>query len=216
MRLPSQISYVINIMAYNFVKACEFLALDGMKMRPSHYKYVYPVINHLFAIKYAQVLDGVIDFSDPEREAKPISLIFHKMVSHTFKHILHKYKRVQSLSQIQRAWTVRDFHTSEGKHENYIDYPLAEDLVALKKEIGRITRAKIDVYNEEHDIALDGLNIGALCDLSLYKTKEFKKDFDVVHELWLDLLRFTKEQIELTNTKQLPESRIQRGFTRLK
>jgi hypothetical protein len=201
-------------MAYHFAKTCEFLASDSLLLRPSHFKHVFPVHNHIFAVNYARILDSQLDFF--AQESKATGFLFHKMISHTFKHIIHKYKRTKSLTQIQRVWAVTDFHTSEGKHLSYVDYPMTDDLVALRKEIGRLTSAKIDTYNEEQDKALEGLNIGALCDLSLYSSIEFKQDFEVVHEMWLDLLRFVQEQMEQREVKKIAAKPNSRSLNRLK
>ena len=102
-------------MAYNFTKTCEFLLLDSPIPRYRKDKYNYPAINHVFAYNYAKFVDSMLNFSDPDKEAKPLALGYHKLVSHTLKHILHKYKRFQNKPQQYKVWAVCDYYTREGR-----------------------------------------------------------------------------------------------------
>lgn len=190
-------------MVYNFAKICEILIHDAPLVQGTHNKYSYPAINHEYAYKYSLLLDKYLDFSDEQTEAKPLALMYHKMVGHTFKHILHKYKRTSIKNTQYRLWTVYDFHTNQGKYMSYSDYPMTEDICALKKEVGRITPAKIDTFDDDLDKHLDGLNIGALCDLTLYKNWEFKKDFEAINEVWNDMIRFVTKMNEGNEPKKL-------------
>lgn len=183
-------------MAFSFAKVCEVLLKDLPKTNGYHNKYLYPANNHIFAYNYSVVLDSVIDFGEPEKQVKSTALMYHKMISHTLKHILHNYKRRTALRVQYRVWAVCDYHTGEGKYVNYYDYPITEDLIAVKKEIARLTKMNVDGFDEKLDMHLDSLNIGALCDLSLYTNKEFKEDFTVVNEFWMDSIGFIRESNE--------------------
>ena len=177
-------------MAYNFAKTCEVLLTDIPLVKATKGKYVFPVVNNTSAYNYAKVMDRLIDFTNPDAESKPMALMYHKLVGHTFKHILHKYKRSTLMTQQYKVWAVVDFYTFEGRYYNYVEYPMIEDLSALKKEIVLRTCAKIDVFDKYLDKGLDGLNKGALSDLRGYKNSEFKTDFEAVHPTWEALIEF--------------------------
>jgi hypothetical protein len=183
-------------MVNSFSKTCGFFLRDKPLFKTKHQKYAYPATNHLLAYHYASTLDQVLSWSNLDKESKPVSQIYHKMLVYTFRHILHKYKRIKNEAQTHKVHVIQDFYTGESTHINYCDYPLTEDLAALKKELGRLTPARIDSFNEVEDKHLDYLNIGALSDFSLYSFREFKRDFDVVNEMWLDLVMFAKEKHE--------------------
>lgn len=177
-------------MAYQFTKTCEILVADTPKIMKTLPKYNFPANNHILAYDYAKALDLLIDFSDLKKEAKPMSLLYHKILCHTFKHILHNHKRFTRLPHIYKVWAIVDFQTGEGSYFSYSEYPKIYDLVALKKEISLRTYAKIDVYDTDIDKSLENINIGAMCDLVNYTTKGFKDDFDVAQPFWLSLIDF--------------------------
>lgn len=183
-------------MVNNFSKTCSFFLHDKPLTISKHLKYTFPATNHLLAYHYAFTLDKLLSWSDLDKESKPVSQIYHKMVAHTFRHIIHKYKKIKNEAQTHKVHVITDFYTGESKMISYCDYPLTEDLTALKRETGRLTTVRIDSFNELEDKHLDYLNIGALSDLSLYSFREFKRDFEIVNNLWLDLVIFAKEKHE--------------------
>lgn len=195
-------------MAYKFAKTCEFLLNDAPLAKPTKGKYGFPPNNHLAICNYAKVADVLVNFSSTNLEAKPIGLVYHKLVSHTFKHILHKYKRFTKAHQYQ-VWSIVDFYTYEAKYFTYSDYPTIEDLCALKKEIVKWTSMKIDPFDNNFDKALDSLSFGALSDLELYSMENFKKDFDLIQPIWQELIE------ELRERAQEPHKQITQGEFKL-
>jgi hypothetical protein len=192
----------------NFAKRIAFFLKDEPLAKSKNIKYAYPGVNHKLAFRYAEALDKLLDWSRLDAEAKPVSLVYLKMVAHSFKHVLHKYKRNKSNLPTHRVFAYDDFHLGEGKSVSYFNYPLIEDLVTLKKEIGRLTEFKIDVFNEVEDKHLELLCIGSLSDLSLYSFREFKRDFEVVNILWEDVVAFAKERSDDQRIKMVTSSRI--------
>jgi hypothetical protein len=178
-------------MAYKLASKCEILLTDTPPIRKALEKYNYPAINHTSAYNYAKTADKLIDFSNQSKESKPAALLYHRVVSHTLKHIIHKYKR-GSLGKTQyKVWAVTDFYTGQGGYSTYVTYPRILDLYALKKEVHEKTAFHIP-ENPQLDQSLDKLNIGALCDLKVYKNSEFKMDFDIVQVFWESALEFVK------------------------
>ena len=88
------------MMKYNLAKKCEFLLNDCPVPPKKKHKSIFPAINHILAYNYALAVEPLLDFNYPDRTAKPVSLVYQKLVAHTAKHLIHKYKRY-SASMIQ-------------------------------------------------------------------------------------------------------------------
>ena len=190
-------------MVNRFTRTLNFFLNDQPLKLTVHQKYAYPAVNHELAYRHAEVLDRILDWSQPDSEAKAVGLVYHKMLSHTFKHVLHKYKNIKAIAPTHRVFAINDFFTCDGENVSYCDYPLTEDLVTLKREVGRLTNFKIDVFNELQDKHLQLLGMGALNDLGLYSYREFKRDFDEVNQFWEDVVEFAKENHEKEKAKLL-------------
>ena len=190
-------------MVYQFTRALNFFLHDKPLKVTVHQKYAYPAVNHELAYRYAEVLDRILDWSQPDSEAKSVGHVYHKMLSHTFKHVLHKYKNIKGIAPTHRVFAINDFFSCDGEHVSYCDYPLTDDLVTLKRELGRLTNFKVDAFNEVQDKHLQLLGMGAINDLCLYSYREFKRDFDEVNQLWEDIVAFAKENHEKEKTKLL-------------
>lgn len=182
---------------YNFAKTCEILLKDTPPSGIVFKKYDYPAVNSKRAYSYACSLDQVIDFSDPDKESKAESLLFHKLVSYTMRHMIHRYKRRTLKDNQFKVWNTINYFSGEGSYVSYISYPLIEDLCALRKEIIKTSVVNI-IEPEKIEHFLENLNIGALSDIYTYRSDEFYRDFTVVHEYWTGLIDFIKNFNKLT------------------
>ena len=192
-------------MKYDLVKKCEFLLYDAPELGKKPHKSTFPAINHLLAHSYALAVEPLLIFTYPERDAKIASLLYSKLVSHTAKHLIHKYKRYPGGYCQYKIWAIDDFNTETGKNFVYVEYPRMDDLVALKREV--MNRTPIKVKNLELDKALDNLNTGAFNDFSNYTMLEFHKDFEMVHFFWEIMINY----INVVRTKEQDTNKIEKG-----
>ncbi|CAG9328820.1 unnamed protein product [Blepharisma stoltei] len=179
-------------MTFNLAKTCEFLLHDAPIPPKIPHKQMLPGVNHILAYNFANALDICIDFTSPLKEAKPQGLIFHRMLSHTCKHLLHKYKRDADKAYQYKVKSIEDFDTYKSRNVTYVEYPLTDDLIAMRKEINHRTPLKI--RDLELNKALDELCEGALSYNSSYSTHTFKDHFLYLHTYWLRLIEFMKEE----------------------
>lgn len=182
------------MMSYNLAKTCEFLKNDAPLLPKIMHKSTLPGHNHLFVYEYAKTLDKVLDLKSSLKEAKPQGLLFQRLIAHTSKHLLHKYKRNPLDSFQYRMATISDFNTYKEINLNYVEFPLTEDLVALKKQINQ--RTPLKVKDLDYDTALDELCNAVLTDNESYSTHKFKNHFILLHKYWLILIDFMQSQRE--------------------
>ena len=175
-------------MKYEIARKCEFLVKDAPMIARKMHKNALPAVNHFLAYQYAVAVEPLLDFAYPERNAKAESLLYLKMVTHTAKHLLHKYKRHPEGIYKYSAWGVEVFNMGAGKNFTYVEFPRMEDLFSLKREI--MSRTPIKVKNPDLDKALDSLNGGVLSEYTTYTMMEFHKDFELVHSFWEVMINF--------------------------
>lgn len=167
---------------YEFVKKLSFFLQDSPPTPTKNLSIRFPPINHLLAYNYAQTLDKVLDFSDPDQDAKVVSTLYVKLFAHTAKHLIHKYNRHGSGTYRFKIWGLYDFYNKQGKVYPYVEYPRTEDLCSLKREV--MNRTSIKVKDELMDRALQNINENAGNDFKKYYMAEFQNDFDFAHLFW--------------------------------
>lgn len=175
-------------MKYDLVKKSLFLLNDAPVLAKKIHKQTFPSINHILAYNYALALEPILDFNYPDRDAKVQGLLYLKLVSHTAKHLIHKYKRYPGGLCQYKIWAVNEFITEAGRNFAYVEYPRIEDLFALKREV--MNRTPIKVKNTDLDTALDSLAKGALNDFASYTIMEFHKDFEMVNFFWEIMINY--------------------------
>lgn len=189
-------------MKYDIVKKCSFLATDSILLPERLHRAAYPAVNHVLAYNYAVVLEPLLCFEFPDRDAKPASLIYLKMFCHTAKHMLHKYNRNTAGTCKYRVWGISDFNTEKTKLSRYVEYPRIEDMLTLKREV--MNRTPIKVNNYDLDVALNNINLKALGELAEYSMMEFHKDFELANFFWgimIDYMLTVREK-ESTKTEE--------------
>ena len=142
---------------------CERLATDVVVVPTNVHKKALPANNGLLALSFAQALDKLLDGDTSETQpAKPHYLLYHRLLLHSSRHIIHKYKRGGESQRFQyKCWGIHNFESNEGRWFTYMEYPLTEDLYALKREV--IVRTKIGkLTDEKMDDALDSVTDTAL------------------------------------------------------
>lgn len=106
---------------------------------------------------------------------------------HSSRHVLHKYKRGGESKRFQyKCWGIADFEGNEGKWYSYLEYPLTEDLFALKREV--TIRTKIGkLVDEKVDDALDNITDAAMKPYTAFSMKDFNEDLET-SRVYLELL----------------------------
>ena len=158
---------------------CKCLLTDLIPESASQSKKSLPANNHLLALSYAHTLDLLLSTpSHPTDIAKPHYTLYHRLLLHSSRHMLHKYKRGGESKRFQyKCWGIADFEGNEGKWFSYLEYPLTEDLFALKREV--TIRTKIGkLVDEKVDDALDNITDAAMRPHTAFTRKDFSDDFE--------------------------------------
>ena len=172
----------MGIQKIDLVKKSAFLLADTPLIPKKHLGNRFPAINHLLAHSYAEILEPLLDFSSPDKDAKSVSYLYVKLFSHTAKHMIHKYNRQRTGTYRLKCWGLYDFVNKQGKLYPYVEYPRTEDLCSLKREV--MNRTTIKVNNEEMDMALSNINEKAADDFTEYYMSDFQIDFEYAHMFW--------------------------------
>jgi hypothetical protein len=173
---------------FDFAKKSAFLLADAPPAPKKLLSTRFPSINHILVYSYAEALDSLLDFTDPDKDAKVVSTLYVKLFAHTAKHMIHKYNRHKSGEFRFKIWGYYDFMQKQGKNYSYVEYPRTEDLCSLKREV--MNRTPIKVKSEEMDRALQNINENSSNDFKDYYLGEFQPDFEQAHLFWTVMINF--------------------------
>lgn len=186
---------------FDLIKKSAFLLYDAPLVPKKYYSNTFPAINHLLAHSYAEVLEPLLDFSNPDKDAKSVSYLYTKLFSHTAKHMIHKYNRHKSGTYKLKCWGLYDFTNKQGKVYPYVEYPRTEDLCTLKREV--MNRTSIKVKDEEMDLALSNINEKASNDFVQYYMGDFQLDFEQAHLFWNIMIDYMATMRESEGVKEI-------------
>ncbi|CAG9332206.1 unnamed protein product [Blepharisma stoltei] len=183
-------------MSLRLAEKCRFLFQDSALSVNLPQVAPMPSNNNFLAYYYAETLDKILDFSIKDQDCTCQALIFQRMMAHTCKHVLHKYKRVIDAQKEYKFFAI-DGKTNTRYCEKYREYPITQDITALKREV--ILRTSI-VYNDEKlETSLRNIFNAVMGISTLYPMAQFQEDFASSIDFWNCVVEYMKNQKDLKN-----------------